>query len=608
MAGEQVPDWAKAPAADAVPEWAKKPAPTQEAKPAQGAKAGEEPYKPGKAMLDFIFGPAEAALNLGTSMVAKPVADVMGMSAQAQDAMRDKPVGNAGDFKDSVQRALTYEPRGNTGKAIAQYNPLALIGRGVNAVGGGVEGLVAPPGASAGRQMAGAGIHEAINQAPAFLGFKGAKATEGGIATPPRFAPDSPRVTIPKQTVDAGLKITPQMAGTTSPVAKVLGWVGGKTATEHQASAMNEAALPKLAAKDLGLPEGTPILPANLKPIRDEYSKLVNQITRADTSSKQAAGMSGAAGPKASNPVWRADDQLRSAADKIWSDSSTIATHEGKPLPKEFAELKAVLAQSDYPPGYAMPKIKTLRAQATESYRRGDYQLGAAQKATANALEDFVERGLEKKVAEEPQAVTDLKQKLAPIGLRLDRSGSPELVKAFNDLQGKLDAASKKVPAMDNSSLLKRFRDARQRVAKSYDYEAAADDMGNINAAKLAKVGNDKPLSGQAKTIATAANQYPRAFQSTARTGGAADHSVASLGTAAIEGAQGNIGTALGVLAGRPLARKALLSDYAQRNWVIPQNIPRVSTYQQALALAHNNPQALAAILQANQIQPPPPQ
>lgn len=177
MAGEQVPDWAKAPAASAVPDWAKKPA-----APAQEAKPAEEPYKPGKAMLDFIFGPAEAALNLGTSMVAKPVADVMGMSAQAQDAMRDKPEGNADDFKDSVQRALTYEPRGNTGKAIAQYNPLALLGRGVNAVGGGVEGLVAPPGASAGRQMAGAGIHEAINQAPAFFGVKAGGAGEAAQA------------------------------------------------------------------------------------------------------------------------------------------------------------------------------------------------------------------------------------------------------------------------------------------------------------------------------------------------------------------------------------------------------------------------------------------
>jgi hypothetical protein len=150
--------------------------------PPEPAKPKEEPYKPGKAMLDFIFGPAEAALNLGTSMVAKPVADVMGMSAQASDAMRDKPEGNAGAFKDDLQRSMTYEPRGETGKAIAQYNPLALIGKGVNAVGGGVEGLVAPPGASTGRQMAGAGIHEAINQAPGFLGVKAGGAGEAAQA------------------------------------------------------------------------------------------------------------------------------------------------------------------------------------------------------------------------------------------------------------------------------------------------------------------------------------------------------------------------------------------------------------------------------------------
>jgi len=554
MAGEQVPDWAKpaASGAGSVPDWAKPAAPSKPDTSWLAKQEAENDAKPSalKSVISAILGPVgEAGLNMASGMIAKPVSDVMGGAAMARDALRDKPEGNAQGFRDSVRSALTYQPSGPAGKAIAQYNPLSLIGKGVDAVGSGAEKAInyGEPGTA--RQMVGAGVHEAINQAPGFLGVKAAKANEGGIATPPKFAPDSPQVTIPKQAVDSGIKVPPQMTGTTSPVAKVLGWIGGKTATEHQASAMNEAALPKLAAKDLGLPEGTPILPANLKPIREEYGSIVKEITDADKATKQGVGMRGAAGPQGSNPVWRTDDQLRNAADKIWSERSTIAQHEGKTLPKEFTDLHKVLQQSDYPPGYAMPKIKSLRAQATESYRKGDYELGAAQKATANALEDFVGRGLEK---------------------------------------------------TGNSDLVGRFQSARQRVAKSYDYEAAADEMGNINAA------NDKPLSGNAKTIATAANQYPRALQSTARTGGAADHSVASMGAAGLAATQGHFGAAADVLLGRPLARKALLSDYGQRNWAIPQTVPRVSTYQQALAVAHNNPALLAAILQQNQIPKPP--
>jgi hypothetical protein len=118
-------------------------------------------------------GPAvEAGLNAGTSMLAKPAADVMGLAAMGRDALRDKPLGNAGDFRDQMQRNMTYQPATPAGQQLARYNPLALVGQGVNAVGGGVEQIIAPPGASTGRQMVGAGVHEGINQLPGFVGAK----------------------------------------------------------------------------------------------------------------------------------------------------------------------------------------------------------------------------------------------------------------------------------------------------------------------------------------------------------------------------------------------------------------------------------------------------
>ena len=105
-----------------------------------------------------------------SGMVAKPVSEVFGLAAAGYDALRGNKDGNPLGFKEEVQRSMTYEPRTRAGQLTAEYNPLALIGRGVNAIGGFVEGNIAPPDAGPFRQAVGAGVHEAINQAPQFLG------------------------------------------------------------------------------------------------------------------------------------------------------------------------------------------------------------------------------------------------------------------------------------------------------------------------------------------------------------------------------------------------------------------------------------------------------
>jgi hypothetical protein len=120
-----------------------------------------------------LAGAGEAGLNMLTGVVAKPVSDVMGMSAEASDVLSGRNDGNAEGFKNSVRDALTYQPRTTAGQNIAQYNPLALIGKGVDAIGQGAQGAIAPDGSGTVRQMLGAGVHEAINQAPQFLGMKG---------------------------------------------------------------------------------------------------------------------------------------------------------------------------------------------------------------------------------------------------------------------------------------------------------------------------------------------------------------------------------------------------------------------------------------------------
>lgn len=457
--------------------------------------------KLGRVIVGLPEAGASVATGMAGSLASIPTALVAGPEKAAQ-----------------VEQAMTYQPRFGPGKENVQaFSDFMREAK--------LEGA-----------------------APEFsrLGAAGSSGRTGAIPKPPKYAKDSPKVTIPQELVEKGIKIPPSMTNPDSKVGSVLGAISGKIQTQQKASALNQETFNRLAAQDLGLAEGTPILKANLDPIRENYGKIVKEIIGKEKAlPEKSSAMSGAYGSKPTPRTWRADDQLRNASERIWSDKMTIAQQEGKALPKEFTELKKVLDQGNMPPSYAMPKIKALRADATESFRKGDFQLGAAQKATADAMEDFMER-------------------------RISDLGDPDL--------------------------LDRFRTARQLTAKTYDYEAAANELGDISASKMAKIAGDKPLSGNAKSIAQAGSLYPKASQQLGAMGGYQPHSALSMGAGAMELGQGNYGTALEILAGRPLARGILMSDWGQRRFTIPQAGPRApSTFQQALEMARQNPWMIPA-------------
>jgi len=173
---DQAPDWYKPPTKQpATPDWYKPPEKPQqqETKP--------EPHSSIRDVLNWVtapvVAPVETALSMGTGMIAKPISDVAGLSALAKEIISPTPGGGDPEgFKQDVQRSLTYEPRTAAGQALTKYNPLALLGRGIDYAGSGAQQLIAPPGSGAGRQMLGAGVHEAMNQAPGFLGIKGGRA------------------------------------------------------------------------------------------------------------------------------------------------------------------------------------------------------------------------------------------------------------------------------------------------------------------------------------------------------------------------------------------------------------------------------------------------
>ena len=143
-------------------------------KPAAAPKA--DPSDPYGSVMKTIIGGGEAAWNMASGAIAKPVSDVMGMAAMAKDSITGaKPDDRRAEgFKNEVQDRLTYEPRTAAGKAIAKYNPAALVGKGVDAVGGAAGNMIGDESDSTWRRALGGGVHEAVNQLPALVGSKGA--------------------------------------------------------------------------------------------------------------------------------------------------------------------------------------------------------------------------------------------------------------------------------------------------------------------------------------------------------------------------------------------------------------------------------------------------
>lgn len=150
-----------------------------------------KPEVPAAGDLNPQLGAAQGALAMGSGMLAKPISDIFGLAATLKDIVSGTD-GDPQGFKKMIQDAMTYEPPSKTGKAVAEYNPIALVGKGVNAVAGGVKNLVAPEKTSGPIQSAiGNMVEEAVNQAPSFVGSKAGSITESVAGSAKNLARDT---------------------------------------------------------------------------------------------------------------------------------------------------------------------------------------------------------------------------------------------------------------------------------------------------------------------------------------------------------------------------------------------------------------------------------
>jgi hypothetical protein len=285
-------------------------------------------------------------------------------------------------------------------------------------------------------------------------------------------------------------------------VANTLAGWSGKVKTAQAASAKNQEITNSLAAKALDLPEGADLTGATFKDLRAE------------------AGKAYAAIPSAI-PQITADEDYLAAVSSLGRPGSEAAqrifpnTTKNQGIIDLQDELSSV---KDFPTGAGIELVKELRSQASKNLKAFDdpskSALGSAQKRAANAIDELIDRNL---------AAT----------------GQTDLVQAY--------------------------RDARVKIAKSYDVEAATNTAtGNVNAQKIARLADkDKPLSGELETIAKVAKAFPKATQSAEKFGEVEPVSILDLAGSAASLAHGNPSVA-GALLGRPIARAAVLSKPVQ--------------------------------------------
>lgn len=498
-----------------------------------GLPDGFSVHEPAKQAPDFTLGrwAGLEGRNLIQGAAALP-ATLLDIPAQAYNTGADLIQGKDKGFRynemnQNVASMLDKAglPRPETtgeqvGSAIAQSVAGAGSGMGLgkalqsapSAVARGVgQSLTAMPGKQLASSVMSGGAVAGAQQAGAPWWAQALAGTAAG--TLPYLNPSSlvgaKSVTAPEQeALDSGYKLPPATMKDPSLLSKILGGWSGKVKTQQASSVANQELTNGIAAQELGLPNDTTLDDNVFSRIRSEAGRAYQAV-------------------KSSVPEIVPDEQFRADAASLGNLNSDLAkdfpelvrNDDISSLSENFANKKSFSTAA------GMDAIKTLRASATKNLQAiGDPQksaLGFAQRQAADSLDGLIERNL---------------------------SGP------------------------DTGDLVPAYKAARQLIAKSYDVEAATNPgTGDVSAAKIAQLGNRRPLSGGLDTVAKMGNAFPKATQVPAKFGGAEPLSVLDMAYAAAPVAGGAMsgrlgeGAALGAAAlSRPLARALILSKAYQ--------------------------------------------
>jgi hypothetical protein len=334
-----------------------------------------------------------------------------------------------------------------------------------------------------------------------------------------------------KQAQDKGYVVPPS---TTNPtlINKTLETIGGKEATQNQARVINQTARNAGAAQDLGLTAET-LTPDAVGAVKAEAGKAFEAAR--------------------SIPRFSADPQYGQDLDSVLSSNrGANADFPGASNP-DVEKIVETYRQPSFTGNSAVSAIKLLREKASDAYRQGQSELGAAYKGVSAAIERQTERGAQS--LEKPpdpqqfalnmdyaqqgdvgarqlinQVVPPTQSKLAlefdptkgryvDAGVRptmrtvVQQSGPPQQLGAFGERAAESFGEQPQAAAPGTySGLIEALKKGRQTYAKASTIEEAMDPNGNVSGQKLAAaLRRGEPLSGNLLTAAEHAANYPKA-------------------------------------------------------------------------------------------------
>lgn len=489
--------------------------PTERRPPSTLAVATSAPYKAIAGMADVFLTAPQNVANLakmayGTAVTAagrpelapevtaprQPVAELF----QRTGLIKPTEGMTAG------QRVLDVGLQAATGGALSPAASLREMG--AAALKGGIGGL------------AGQTVTEATGEP--LLGMATSMAvpstiTSAAQARQARLRAEEARNAVRDLTVRAGQQegylVTP---GSVTPSGSnvLLERVAGKTRTQQAAAAENQQVTDKLARRAVGIGETDPLTRANMQQIRrDEYVlgyEPLNRVGAVPT-----------------------DQQFNTALNNVLAAYTGPGRSFSGAIPQPVQDLVNNYRVGQFNAADAVSATRTLREAARANLARGDNELGLAQRAISNALEDQIERTLQQAGNANAQAMLD------------------------------------------------QFRASRQRMAISHAVEdAIVEGGGSVNARQLA---NDlqtrgRYFSGDLDLIARFANiarpvTVPPGTMGTPGAGsvlgpsigGGVGAGVGALMGGATGASAGAIGGALAPQAASWMARQYLLSQMGQR-------------------------------------------
>lgn len=264
--------------------------------------------------------------------------------------------------------------------------------------------------------------------------------------------------------------------------------------------------------------------------------KLVIDPTNIDPSAKFYSALAGPRGPEALTAVNR-PRVTKIAKDELGVDSTTSLTSS-----KPFNQVRANLAG----PYDEIRKLPIQQADAEMIQRleavRSDLDvIGANQYAPA--ISKIVDDAISK-----TQAGLTGEKLLKNISVLRNRAkmtynNKAATTEALDIADTNLKIAAELESMIDSSiadpKLLERYRDARQKMARTYAYEGATDfNTGMVDVSKLARItSKDNALTGDIASLGQIAGNFPEAFSTAATSNLASAPRLTRTGTGATGGA-----------------------------------------------------------------------